>query len=281
MSDNSIKYSILLYLFALAVNILIRPKNVTCKYFANSITTMVRNQHKTDNSPKNLSSHEVPVLCYHQIRDWQTSDSKNARVYIMPVDRFKDQMKMLADSGYHVILPDELMDYFTRGIQLPFKPVILTFDDGTASQFSNAIPVLNKYHFKAVFFIMTVSLNHSIYMSDEQVETLSDNGHIIACHTWDHHNVTGYNGDDWKIQFENPKHRLEKITGRPVKYFAYPNGLWNEKAIEALKLYGFAAAFQLTGKKSTTNSVFTLRRIIVDGNWNEKQLLNTMKSTFK
>jgi peptidoglycan/xylan/chitin deacetylase (PgdA/CDA1 family) len=199
----------------------------------------------------------------------------------MPVNTFKEQMKMLADSGYHVILPDELMGYFTTGTQPPSKPVIITFDDGTASQFLNAVPVLDKYHFKAVFFIMTVSLNHSIYMNSQHVKTLSDDGHTLGCHTWDHHNVTTYKDDDWKIQIENPKSQLEKITGKPVKYFAYPNGLWNEKAIEALKLYGFAAAFQLTGKKSTTNPVFTLRRIIVDGNWNEKQLLNAMKSTFK
>ena len=281
MENNSMKYSILLYLFALAVNILISPKNNTDKYFAGNISSTVTKQYTTGNSPENLNLNEVPVLCYHQIRDWQTSDSKNARIYIMPVNRFKEQMKMLADSGYHVILPGDLMDYFIAGLQLPSKPVILTFDDGTASQFSNAVPVLNQYHFKAVFFIMTVSLNHSIYMSDERVKTLSDDGHIIGCHTWDHHNVTGYNDDDWKIQFENPKHQLEKITGRPVKYFAYPNGLWNEKAIEELKNYGFAAAFQLRGNQSTANPLFTIRRIIADGNWNEKQLSNAMKNSFK
>src|SRR5215213_6607936 len=50
-----------------------------------------------------LARKEVPVLCYHQIRDWTASDSKNARDYIRPVEAFKADMKLLADSGYHSI----------------------------------------------------------------------------------------------------------------------------------------------------------------------------------
>ena len=44
-----------------------------------------------------LSRPQVPVLCYHQIRDWKASDSKSARDYIIPTQAFTDQMQMLAD----------------------------------------------------------------------------------------------------------------------------------------------------------------------------------------
>jgi peptidoglycan/xylan/chitin deacetylase (PgdA/CDA1 family) len=118
-------------------------------------------------------------------------------------------------------------------------------------------------------------------MSTQQVRTLSEQGHVIGCHTWDHHNITGYTGNDWKIQVEQPLHQLEKITGGPIKYFAYPYGAWNGAAINALKAYGFLGAFQLAGKQDTQNESFTIRRIIADGNWNEHQLLNAIKYSFK
>jgi peptidoglycan/xylan/chitin deacetylase (PgdA/CDA1 family) len=225
--------------------------------------------------------HEVPVLCYHQIRNWQNTDSKFARTYIMPPEKFAAQMKLLADSGYYAITPNELSDYLSNKISLPPKSVLLAFDDGTASQFINAVPVLKQHHFTAAFFIMTVSLNKNLYMNNQQVKILSDDGFIIGCHTWDHHNVTSYTNDDWAIQLQKPKQLLEKITGKPVNYFAYPNGIWNEEAITQLKTYNYKAAFQLADKKSSLNPNYTIRRIIVDGNWNTEQFFYAIKHAFK
>src|SRR5450631_2097087 len=58
-----------------------------------------------------LGRKQVPILCYHQIRDWKPTDSKMAKDYIMPPATLKEQLKMLADSGYHTILPDQLYAY--------------------------------------------------------------------------------------------------------------------------------------------------------------------------
>jgi hypothetical protein len=68
-----------------------------------------------------LGRKQVPILCYHQVREWKPRDSENARSYIMPVQVFKDQIKMLADSGYHSISPDQLYAYLTTGAPLPEK----------------------------------------------------------------------------------------------------------------------------------------------------------------
>lgn len=224
---------------------------------------------------------EIPVLCYHQVRNHEQTDSKTARPLIAPPKNFAAQMKMLADSGYKTILPQQMLLLDKRGIAPSSKLVVITFDDGTASQFDNAVPILEKYHFKAVFFIMTVSLNHSIYMTGAQVKMLSDKGYLIGCHTWDHHNVITYTNGDWKLQLEDPKVQLEKITGLPVEYFAYPYGAWDDRAIEKLKSLGYKAAFQLSGRRSAAFPQYTLRRIIVNGDWTGKQLLSQMKASFK
>jgi hypothetical protein len=142
-------------------------------------TTENKNETK-QTGPKTLADaatitarKEVPVLCYHQIRDWAASDGKVARDYIVPVENFKAQLKILADSGYHTILPNQLYDYLAYGTTLPAKPVMLTYDDTDDDQFTIAAPEMKKYGFKGVFFIMTVSLNRPRYMSREQVKQLS------------------------------------------------------------------------------------------------------------
>ena len=229
-----------------------------------------------------LSRKQVPILCYHQIRNWKPTDSKVAKDYIVPLTNFEDQMKMLHDSGYTTILPDQLYDYLAFGIPVKEKSVMITFDDTDLSQYENALPVLNKYGFKAAYFIMTVSINRPPnYMSREQIRNLSDQGNTIASHTWDHQNVKKLKGEDWVTQVEKPKKKLEEITGKPVEYFAYPFGLWNKDAIPELKKRGIKAAFQLVEPRDSTDPLHTIRRMIVPGSWNGARTLKMMKQNFK
>jgi len=225
---------------------------------------------------------QVPVLCYHQVRDWKPTDSRVARDYIIPPAILKEQLKMLHDSGYHTILPDQLYAYLTTGASLPEKPVMLTFDDTDEDQYTVAFPEMKKYGFKGVFFIMTVSLGRlPHYMSKEQVKEIYNAGNAIGSHTWDHHNVKKYQGQDWVTQIEKPTKTLEAITGTPIRYFAYPFGLWNPQAIPELKKRGFIAAFQLADKRDPNDPLFTIRRIIVPGTWSLKTFNNAMIQAFR
>jgi len=227
-----------------------------------------------------IARRQVPILCYHRIREWKASDSKAAKDYIVPVQDFKNQMKMLADSGYHTVLPGQLLSYLTKGTPLPPKPIMLTFDDTVLEQFTIAKPEMEKYGFKGVFFIMTVSIGRPGYMSRKQIKALSDAGHTIGSHTWDHHNFKKYQGEDWVTQIEKPTKTLEEITGKPIEYFAYPFGLWNAEGIPELKKRGFTAAFQLAEKRDPQEPLYTIRRIIPSGYWSTKTLHNSIVKSF-
>ena len=227
-----------------------------------------------------LNRPEIPVLCYHQVRDYKPSDSKTAKDYIVPVDTFRDQMKLLADSGYQAILPGQLHEYLITGKALPDKPVLITFDDTRLDQFTAALPELDKHGFKAAFFIMTVSLGKPGYMSKEQVKQLADEGHTIGSHTYDHKNVKTYTVDDWVDQVQKPSKQLQTITGKPVEYFAYPFGLWDKEAIAKLKDHDFKAVFQLSAKRDENDPLFSVRRIIVPGSWSGATMIKVMKKSF-
>ncbi len=223
----------------------------------------------------------IPILCYHQIRDWRPTDSRTAKDYIMPIADFKDELKALYDSCYHTILPDQLYDYLVYGSPLPSKPVMLTYDDTDEDQWTIAKPEMDKYGYKGVFFIMTVSIGKNHYMSKEQIKALSDAGHVIGSHTWDHKNVKKYEAADYITQIQKPTKQLEEITGKKINYFAYPFGLWRPEAIPHLKEAGFRAAFQLYAPNDPNDPLYTIRRIIVGGGMSGKRLLENMNRMFK
>ena len=85
----------------------------------------------------------------------------------------------------------------------------------------------------------------------------------IAPHTYDHHAVPQYRGEDWHTQLVAPAAKLAKLVGHPVRLFAYPFGLWSPEAFAHLDAAGYVAAFQLAGKLDRRHPLWTLRRIIV------------------
>ena len=228
-----------------------------------------------------LAKKEVPVLCYHQIRDWKATDSKRAHDDIIPPANFSQHIKMLADSGYHTILPDELYDYLNYGKKLPEKPIMVTFDDTDLDQYTVGAKALKKYGFKGVFFIMTVSIGRPRYMSKAQIKELSDDGHVIASHTWNHKNFAEFTDEDWEIQIDKPTKTLETITGKKVEYFAYPYGVSKAANLHKLQEHGFKAAFILSTKRDPEYPLFTIRRIIDPGTYTAKNLYNSINKSFK
>jgi peptidoglycan/xylan/chitin deacetylase (PgdA/CDA1 family) len=228
-----------------------------------------------------FAKRQVPVLCYHHIRDPKPGQSETMKSYSVSPVQFAQQMKALKDSGYETILPNQLYNYLVHGGTLPAKPVMLTFDDTDEEQFSIGYQEMKKYGFKGVFFIMTISINRPRYMTKEQLKQLADDGNAVESHTWDHHMVTKYQGQDWEKQFVKPRKTIEDITGKPATYFAYPYGLWNEAAIPELKKAGFKMAFILSTKRDSTEPLYTLRRMIVPGQWSAAGVIKSMKQTFK
>ncbi len=233
-----------------------------------------------DDAATILARKEVPILCYHHIKSLTGREGSNTKTYSVTPEGFADQMKLLSESGYHSVLPDQLYNYLAYGAELPNKPVMITFDDTDGEQYSIGAEEMKKYGFKGVFFIMTIAINKPRYMTKDQIKELSDNGHVIAGHTWDHHSVNKYSDDDWEKQLEKPRKTLEEITGKPIEYFAYPFGSWNQTAITEIKERDYKLAFILSTKRDTIMPLFTVRRMIVPSAWSSSGMLLAMNSTF-
>jgi hypothetical protein len=92
----------------------------------------------------------VPVLAYRGIDDARRSPLSVTRA------GFARQMAMLAHAGFHAI---SIEDYarFRRGesVQLPSRPVLITFDEGRLDSYRGADRVLQRHGFEATMFVIT------------------------------------------------------------------------------------------------------------------------------
>jgi peptidoglycan/xylan/chitin deacetylase (PgdA/CDA1 family) len=222
---------------------------------------------------------DIPVLCYHQIRAQTASDGAAARPYIVAPAVLSEQMQALDEAGFHTITADELVAHVARGARLPSKPVLLTFDDASAGQFTSALPILRRHEFVATFFVMTVVLDKPGWLTRRQVRSLDRAGMTIGAHTWDHHAVPDYTDADWRTQIDEPTHSLARLVGHPIRFFAYPFGLWDPGAIPHLWRAGLRAAFQLGERLDRHHPLWNLRRIIVP-EWSGRQLVREIGRSF-
>ncbi len=220
----------------------------------------------------------VPVLCYHQLRNWTSGDSAyNRSTLICPPRNFRRHLDALVDGGWTTITPDQYLAHLTTGAPLPRKPVMLSFDDGTAGQASEGLPQLVKRDMTGTFFVMTVVLGKPMWLSTRDVKRMADAGMTIGSHTYDHHAVTDLSGRDWKVQLEQCRETLRKASGQPVRHFAYPYGTVSREAYGHLKSAGYRTAFQLTAKPLDVRApLYTLRRLIVVSTWSGASLLRQL-----
>ena len=221
----------------------------------------------------------VPVLCWHQLRDWTSADGEYARtLLICPPQKFRAQLDALAHDGWNTIGPDQYLHHLTTGAPLPSKPIMLSFDDSQGSQITEGLPQLTNRKMTATFFAMTVVLGNRGWFTRRDLKRLDDAGMTVAAHTWDHHRVDEYHGRDWSLQLEQPREVLEKIVGKPVRHFAYPYGAWDRAALPHVAAAGYQTAFQLADRKpDPKRPLLTLRRDLATSTWSGKQLLSHLR----
>lgn len=90
------------------------------------------------NSQHELLEGEIPVFVFHSVEP----------------KSFEEKLVYLAKNSYNTLTGDEFRKAIAGEIKVPKRSVLLTFDDGTASLWTVAFPLLRKYGFCAVCFII-------------------------------------------------------------------------------------------------------------------------------
>src|SRR5271169_2865596 len=111
----------------------------------------------------------APILIFHSIRSYIQSDTPAARRYIATPETLEKELAYLRDQGYTSITLDDLVDAVTKDRPLPPRPVVLSFDDDWESQYTYALPLLQKYGFTATFYIWVAAVGREHHMTWDQI----------------------------------------------------------------------------------------------------------------
>jgi peptidoglycan/xylan/chitin deacetylase (PgdA/CDA1 family) len=194
-----------------------------------------------------VQSYQVPVLMYHRvgplpIRSMYGSDFAYRLDYSLTVtpQEFADQMAALAAHGYHPITPVDLFNAYYYDVPLPSHPLLITFDDGRQSAFTNTPAILLRYHFPAVYFICSQIIgtvqgkdNHNHYMSWSQVEQLSQQGMWLENHSLtDEVDMFTVPVSQTANIIATASSAIQSHIGQPVQFLAY-SGHWPTPSVYA------------------------------------------------
>jgi len=210
------------------------------------------------------------TLMYHEIRRAEEFDPKHPSSIdikqdyddILPsplfvtLENFEEQMAYLHNHHYHTLTLGKVKDYFYQDKKLPEKSILLTFDDCYQSVKKYAYPVLKKFNFNAVAFVVTSWLHEtpkefnpqkSVCMTGEDLADMSD-VFEYANHSDSFHRrtneTTSVMMDASDEEFSNDLDICNKNDCIQVKdVFAYPFGLYIERNVSLLKKKGFLLAF--------------------------------------
>ena len=166
---------------------------------------------------------DVVVLCYHDVRNnvggvpigsprtaGQPAEIAPGMDAHLDADQYAISTRNLASHfdwlrahGYHVIDLQQLIDARTGHKKLPDKAVLLTFDDGLRSAYTNVFPLLKAYRYHAVMAVVgawadlppngTVDygprpFTRADFATWSELREMQDSGLVeIASHTYDLH----------------------------------------------------------------------------------------------
>lgn len=203
---------------------------------------------------KKLSAHDytVPVLMYHYIRDYKkTDDPIGVNLSVSPAV-FEEQMKWLKDHGYQTFGPSEL-DRIAR-LDPGVKPIILTFDDGYRDAYTGAWPILKKYEYKGVFYLIAGSLGDPAYMTWDMAKEMLDSGMIIGSHTISHPDLRNVNDEELHSQLNGSRSLIKDHLNIVVTDFCYPAGKYDDKVINKLRELDYKTATTVSPGLTDQNS---------------------------
>lgn len=203
---------------------------------------------------------QVPILMYHHL----VEDGGETNSDTVQVSTFRSHMEALQEAGYEPVSLQALKDYVEKGMPLPEKPVVITFDDGYSSNYEIAYPILKEFNFPAAIFAIGVSMGRDTYkdtgvsmnphFSVEEAKEMEASGLItVGSHGYNIHEVEGRDQaplrkgvlqkeneseEDYIAFLQEDQKTMESLLGDSAKILAYPYGLASELSEVVLSRMG-------------------------------------------
>ena len=195
----------------------------------------------------------VPVLLYHKIGP-APAGVRNPRSWVTP-ERFEWQMGLLARWGYRAITPEALAAHYRGEKVAAPRSLLITFDDGSRSCYTDALPILNAVGFTATVFVVSEQLGgragwdrNTSHAGDDllmlkEIQELIRSGWSAGAHSMTHARLTVLSLEEAEREIRESKLRLEKVLSIPIRTFAYPYGAFTPEHAGIVRLAGYEIGF--------------------------------------
>lgn len=205
----------------------------------------------------------LPVVMYHSV----LREAGRQGSYVVSPAMLENDFSWLKENGYHTVVVGDLLDYVNRGVPLPEKPVMLTFDDGYYNNYCYAYPLAKKYgeriiispvgYYTDLFTGGDADHANYSYLTWGEIREMIQSGTVeIQNHSYNLHAIRPRTGAQ-KQKRESAgayasllRRDLEKMqretlenTGYLPTAFVYPFGAVSPESVPVLKEIGFRASF--------------------------------------
>lgn len=189
----------------------------------------------------------APVLMYHGLGAAIPSgvDRRQGKYWVTP-ESFGRQLAMIRDGGHRVV---RLYDFWTAPAdERPARsPVVLTFDDGRATDYTVAFPLLLAAGARAEFFLNTAAIGQPGHLTWGQVVEMHRAGMSFQSHAHDHVVLPGLSPRLLRNELSTSKRLIEDRVGRGVDFLAAPYGLLDRRLVETAREVGYRAVCNSLG----------------------------------
>lgn len=132
--------------------------------------------------------------------------------------------------------------------------VLIQFDDGYETDYTEAFQVLNQYGYPATTFINPDYVGTSASLSLEQIHELYRSGWSVGSHAYEHSRLSDQDDAEKEELIRDAKEWLiERGLERGADYFAYPFADFDQRTLEFVEEYhelGFASGWPVNGYMS-------------------------------
>lgn len=170
------------------------------------------------------------ILMYHQVDPQIPRDAVGRALTISPL-QLSGELDYLESRHLHAVSVDDYLKA-TAAHEATDDMVILTFDDGYADQFTQALPILISHHAHATFFITTGNVGRRNHLTWSEIAEMQQDGMSIGGHSVQHVDLASLSPARQLYQIDGCLTAL-RDHGIDADTYAYPGGTFN-RATEAI-----------------------------------------------
>jgi peptidoglycan/xylan/chitin deacetylase (PgdA/CDA1 family) len=208
---------------------------------------------------------KILILLYHRLLSKEENLSKidsEDRVYLLKEEEFSKHLEYLHSEEWSTISVEQLLESLKNKTLFPERSLIISFDDGNQTDYDLAFTLLERFGFKATFFLTSDFIDRPGHLTRSQILQMSKGGMEFGSHGKTHRFLSTLSEKELRSELVESKTVLEDLIGKDISLLSLPGGYHSSEVIEMARDAGYKAIFTSRFDWNTEETdPFELRRM--------------------